>query len=475
MLLEMQFSMSHSLHFSGSRSRVWLTAAALYLVFGLVTGRVSADCSLTATSKMPLNELGAAQYLGQAGGLYPDGSNVRPPAHAAAASQMASQVIPLGTNGNDDPLNGRIVLLSIGISNTAQEFLSGGTGSFMSQMQNDTSKNPKVDILNGAFGGHAAIDWANPADSAWTNLQQVLANANRDPLQVQVIWMKLADRINQIPDPTFPASAQWHQANLETVLRMLQVEFPNLKFAFLSSRTRSYGVVGEGSSPEPIAYETGFAVKWLIEKQISGDPSLNYDINQGPVLAPLVVWGPYLWVDGLTPRSDGLIWTCGDLQADFNHPSASGVTKVGDQLVSFFKTDPLTRPWFLRTQVIGQAPVADIVASISAGPAPLEVQFDAVATDTDGTIVQTAWTFGDGGFAVSASPIKTFAVPGAYEVNLTVTDDDGNPVAVSTTITVLGPGGVPSTSQWGCTILVLSLLVAGTVALRADTVTAAIG
>jgi len=416
---------------------------------------------------MPLNELGTAQYVGQPGGLYPDGSNVRPPAHAAAASQLASQVIPLDTDGNDDPLNGRIVLLSIGISNTAQEFLSGGAGSFMAQMQNDTSKNPKVDILNGAFGGHAAIDWANPADSAWTNLQLVLANANRDPLQVQVIWMKLADRINQMPDPTFPASAQWHQANLETVLRMLQAEFPNLKIAFLSSRTRSYGVVGEGSSPEPIAYETGFAVKWLIEKQISGDPSLNYDINQGPVLAPLVVWGPYLWVDGLTPRSDGLIWTCSDLQADFNHPSPSGVTKVGDQLVSFFKTDPLTRPWFLRTQVFGQAPIAQIVTNVSTGPAPLEVQFDAFATDTDGTIVQTAWTFGDGGFAVSASPINTFRVPGVYDVNLTVTDDDGNPVAASTMITVLGPGSVPTTSQWGCTILVLCLLVAGTVALRA--------
>lgn len=454
---------------------VWITATMLLFPFGPVTGRVFANCALTATGKIPLNELGTSPYLGQPGGLYPDGSNVRPPTHAAAALQMASQVIPLDTNGNDNPLNGRIVLLSIGISNTAQEFLSGGSGSFMAQMQNDTSKNPKVDILNGAFGGHAAIDWANPSDSAWTNLQQVLANANRDPLQVQVIWMKLADRINQMPDATFPASAQWHQANLETVLRMRQVEFPNLKIAFLSSRTRSYGVVGEGSSPEPIAYETGFAVKWLIEKQISGDPSLNYDINQGPVLAPLVVWGPYLWVDGLTPRSDGLIWTCSDLQADFNHPSASGVTKVGDQLVSFFKTDPLARPWFLRSQVIGQAPVAGIVANIIAGPAPLEVQFDAVASDTDGTIVQTAWTFGDGGFAVSASPIKTFTVPGVYDVNLTVTDDDGNPVTASTTITVLDSGGVPSTSEWGCTILVLCLLVAGTVALRTDIMTSAIG
>ena len=33
----------------------------------------------------------------------------------------------------------------------------------------------------------------------------------------------------------------------------------------------------QGLSPEPAAFENGLAVKWMIEKQISGDPSLNYD------------------------------------------------------------------------------------------------------------------------------------------------------------------------------------------------------
>lgn len=438
----------------------------LLVLLGLAAGRTQADCTLTTTNKMPLNDLGAGQYLGQAGGLYPNGSNLRPAAHLAAASQVAAQIIPRDSNGNSDPLNGRIVLLSIGMSNTAQEFVGGGAGSFMARMQTDTSKNPKLDILNGALGGHTALAWTNPSDSAWTNLQQVLANANRDARQVQVVWMKHGDNINQSPSQSFPASAQWHQANLETILPMLHDQFPNLKIAFLSSRTRSYAELGDGINPEPIAYETGFAVKWVIEKQINGDPALNYDPNQGPVEAPLVLWGPYLWTDGMVPRSDGFTWACADLQSDFIHPSVSGVTKVADQLIGFFKTDPLTRPWFLRSQVFGQAPTVSILTDVSSGFAPLDVQFGAIANDADGTITQTVWTFGDGGFSLSSSPTKMFPVPGTYAVNVTVTDDDGNPVTSSATITVLGPGGVPTISAWGCAILLLCMLAAGAIVLR---------
>lgn len=59
------------------------------------------------------------------------------------------------------------------------------------------------------------------------------------------------------------------------------------------------------------------------------------------------MWGPYLWADGLTPRSDGLIWNCSDLNADGTHPSASGVNKVSDLLMAYFTQSPYSRPWFL--------------------------------------------------------------------------------------------------------------------------------
>jgi hypothetical protein len=67
------------------------------------------------------------------------------------------------------------------------------------------------------------------------------------------------------------------------------------------------------------------------------------------VKAPLLLWGPYLWADGVTPRKgDGLVWERKDLAADGVHPSPSGRQKVADQLLKFFKTDPSARTWFVK-------------------------------------------------------------------------------------------------------------------------------
>ena len=47
-----------------------------------------------------------------------------------------------------------------------------------------------------------------------------------------------------------------------------------MKVAYLSSRL--YGKYAtNGLFPEPVAYEDGFGIKWLIEDQINGDPALS--------------------------------------------------------------------------------------------------------------------------------------------------------------------------------------------------------
>jgi hypothetical protein len=84
-------------------------------------------------------------------------------------------------------------------------------------------------------------------------------------------------------------------------------------------------------NPEPYAYEGAFVVRWLIQGQLKGDPSLNYDPAKGPVKAPLLLWGPYLWADGTTPRKrDGLIYAARDFDVDGTHPSESGRQKVAN-------------------------------------------------------------------------------------------------------------------------------------------------
>jgi hypothetical protein len=89
-------------------------------------------------------------------------------------------------------------------------------------------------------------------------------------------------------------------------------------------------------------------VKWLIESQIGGAPDLNFDPDRGPVRAPWLAWGPYLWADGVKPRGDGLTYAKSDFGPDGTHPSPTvGRDKVARLLLNLFKTDPTARLWFL--------------------------------------------------------------------------------------------------------------------------------
>ncbi len=117
---------------------------------------------------------------------------------------------------------------------------------------------------------------------------------------------------------------------------------------YLSSRTYG-GYATTGLNPEPYAFESGFSVKWLIEQQIDGDKSLNFDPARGEVKAPWLSWGPYLWANGSTKREDGFAYEPDDFTSnDGTHQSPSGQRKVGQLLLKFFETDSTTKPWFTR-------------------------------------------------------------------------------------------------------------------------------
>ena len=441
--------------FAKASSRVGMT------LFLLSLGKMArGDCALTTTGKTSLNDLGGASYLGSPGGLYPDGSNSRPSAHEVAGLAIVqSDIKPRDAAGNIDLVNGKIVLVSIGMSNTTQEFATRGPGAFRPRANADPSKNPQLAIVDCAQGGHAIREWIDPANEVWSDCAQRLANMGLSPQQVQVAWVKLAERRSDVPDPSFPGHAVFTRDRLAQVLRITRTNFPNFGLAFLSSRTRSYENNQDSLSPEPFCYEEAFAVKWAIEQQIEGVGNLNFDSDIGPVVAPFLVWGPYLWTDGEVARSDGFTWSCSDLVADFTHPSEQGVWKVADQLIAQFKTDPLAAPWFLRGTIVGQPPSSIIQASTLQGAAPLTVQFDAVAADSDGMVVEFAWTFGDGGFSLSPSSVKSFLIPGTYAVRLTVTDNDGNSSSTVQFITVHAPA-IPTLSIWGLVAMSVAIVIA---------------
>jgi hypothetical protein len=296
------------------------------------------------TSKFkPLTELGSDVYQGRKGGLYPDGKNERPAAHEEAGLALAKQVQPLDADGKPSA-DGKIVLLSVGMSNTSQ-----ASQGFQKLLSGDKDVNPHLLFVNGAQGGMTAFAIQDPDDKRtgtryWTTVDERLKEAGVTRAQVQAVWIKQADAG---PTTGFPDYAEKLQAELARIVRVLPERFPNVKLVYLSSRTYG-GYATTKLNPEPYAYESGFAVKWLIEQQIKGDKDLNYDGKKGDVKAPWLSWGPYLWANGATKRADGLFYEERDFGNDGTHPTASGVDKVARQLLQFFKTDSTTKPWFVR-------------------------------------------------------------------------------------------------------------------------------
>ena len=220
------------------------------------------------TSKLnPLTAMGGETYQGFEGGLYPGGKSERPEGHEAAGLALAGQVVPLDEAGKP-ARDGKVVLLSVGMSNTTQEF-----SAFQRLAAADPDKSPSLVIVDGAQGGMTAARIKDPDDNAsgttyWRVVDQRLKAAGATREQVQVAWIKQADAG---PTRGFPKYARDLRDELRQVVRVMRRRFPNLKLVYLSSRTYG-GYAKTPLNPEPYAYESGFSVKWLIEEQLKGDP-----------------------------------------------------------------------------------------------------------------------------------------------------------------------------------------------------------
>jgi hypothetical protein len=303
--------------------------------------------SYIAGSKNPiiaLNDLGTGMYLGSQGGLYPNGSNIMPASQDSAGVTLAAGIQPLDSNGNPNP-NGIYALLSVGVSITRTVFAE-----FENAEAADPSRNTHLVLVNGAIDGTDSPDWADPSSGVWqTVLNYYLPYQNVSPKQVVAAWVLVP---HDNPTGTFPSDMNEQQAELTATLQNLHTYFPNLLLAYVQSM--HYGGYSNGSAngetyPEPYSFESGFATKWTIQDQISGQPDLNWNPALGPVVAPWLSWGFYDWANGLNARSDGFTWTCQDYESDGLHPSIpAGRDKAAGPLIQFFKTTDTTKPWFLQ-------------------------------------------------------------------------------------------------------------------------------
>lgn len=331
---------------SGKFWGVILVPAAVITALDTLVASLGPQCDQTSQGRTPLLDLGLSTYSrdGQGnedGGLYGGGVNTAPTAHQNAGVALGSEIQKLDTNGDPSP-SGKIVLLSVGMSNTKYHWAQ-----FVSDAVADPEVSGDVHIINGAVSSFDAPRIAaNINGKYWAeHIPNALSAAGRTAEQVQAIAM-----LQAIAGPT--GDYNTHKAAVmgyyTTIVQYMYTLYPNLKQVWIWNRMYA-GYAGAGvPSPEPYAYEQAFAIRQLILDQIAGEPDLNYDSSQGPVVAPWIAWGPDAYADGTTTRSDGLLYLCSDMRADDGmHPATPGaVDKVSDLLLTHFKTNSATT-WFL--------------------------------------------------------------------------------------------------------------------------------
>lgn len=285
-------------------------------------------------SLKPLTDMTADdKYEGEDGGLYGKGSNEPPEALQKSANDALAQIKPLDAEGKASE-SGKIVLVSISMSNATQEF-----STFKTIADEDSRRSNKLTIVDCAQGGQTMAAWSQPEGRPWPEAMNRLQRADVTAKQVQVAWVKLA---NAGPSGSKTDHLAILEADTVKVLHLLKERFPNLRIAYLGSRIYA-GYASTGLNPEPYAYEGAFAVRHLIQKQVAGDAELALDKS------PLLLWGPYLWADGDKGRKfDDLKYLKDDFGGDGTHPSNSGREKVAKQLLEFFATSPLAKGWFAK-------------------------------------------------------------------------------------------------------------------------------
>ena len=412
---------------------------------GANCNRIQADIVGTGNALVAITDLGTDTYLGVEGGLYPNGSNVRPAGQDAAGVALAQQIGPLDANGNPDP-NGLYGLVTIGISITKDE-----SDTFVSFANADPSRNPQLVVVNGAQPAGAMFDWADPTSGFWsTILNFLLPNVGLTPNQVVAVWV---EDIQSYPTGTFPGDITQLEIDLTSAIQIALTKFPNLKVMYItSSPYTGYAPSNKKQEQEPYAYETAFAAQDVIADQISGAPALNYNPALGPVVAPWLSWGPYYWTNGLRGRNDGFVWPCQDSQTDGTHPSDPyGTDEVADALLHFYKTDDSTTPWFLvqgaaitvspssltfADQIVGTSSPAQVITLSNTGTAALSITNITVTGANPGDFTQTNTCPASVAAGASCTISVTFTpqATGTRTASVTITDNaTGSPQSVGLT------------------------------------------
>ncbi len=116
-----------------------------------------------------------------------NGENMPPPAWQKVIDESLKHIVPRDRNGH--PHNdGKIGFISVSMSNATIEFpaLTGG--------DSDPNKAPSVEIVDCAQGDRQWRNGCRAMENPGGKLLVAYARANLSPDQVQVAWIKLANK-----------------------------------------------------------------------------------------------------------------------------------------------------------------------------------------------------------------------------------------------------------------------------------------
>lgn len=261
------------------------------------------------------------------------------------------------------------------------------------------------------------------------------------------LTITVEEPINQAPVARFTASPASGTAPLDVAFDAAASSDPDgriVEYAWsFGDGTTASGPQADHTFSEPGTYEVTLTVTDNAGATDQNAQSITVEIpeNQAPTavftatptsgVAPLPVSFDASGSGDSDGRIVSYVWNFGDgtmgggIQSEYTY-SAPGTYEVALTVVdNEGATDQITTTITV-AEPDNQPPRAIFTASPPSGVAPLDVNFDAgSSSDSDGSISNYAWDFGDGNTGAGARLTHTYTDPGAYEVVLTVTDDDG--------------------------------------------------
>lgn len=348
------------------------------------------DCSNDHLGRTPLIDLTDGYFNGIRGGLYPEGSNIRPAEHLTECIEHVQAITPMDIYGNPNP-NGKVVMLGIGASNPMTEFQQ-----FIDFSNDYEPVNDNLKIINACVGGQGIQKMFDITDNYWSGVVNGLEDQGLSAEQVQVVWIEQDN--TRAYDTIFPSAPNALVNDYQLLLHVIQELFPNVQICYITAR--AYSGYADPVDPEvsggllyPRDYFNGWAIKFLIEKVINH--AFGFESEGPSAQIPLVTWGTYHWTDGSTPREDGLYLDCDlDVGPDGLHLSGVGEYKMGSLLFDYFKTDTTAKYWYLDEDFTGiTTPETDVELRVWPNP----VKNGTIHVDIPSTLIgaDTQWMIYD--------------------------------------------------------------------------------